>query len=122
MGGFIITGPIRGMDVIEYDGRPAAFVTANDIRFADWVTQPESYVVGRWVCCEAVFAQEIAAGHLCGPFTDLRANEFARIALLPDAEFDELDHLEDHLVAGHFDVPIEQVAAKRAKRVVAASD
>jgi hypothetical protein len=122
MGVFIGPRPIRGMYVIEYDGRPAAFVTANDIRFADWVTQPENYVIGRWVCCEAVFAHEIASGHVAGPFTERRADEFARIALMPDAEFAELDHVEDHLIAGHFDVPIEQVAAKRAERVGTTTD
>lgn len=105
------------MYIIEYEGRPAAFVTATDIELAEWVYAPGGYVTGRWVSCQAVFAQLIAARRLAGPFTDWRAEHFARVVLMPDAEFDELAELSDALIAGHFDVPVDQVALKRADRL-----
>jgi hypothetical protein len=104
------------MYVIEYDGRPAAFVDATTAEFADWVCTRENYVIGRWVCCESVFVQEVAAGRLAGPYTERRAEHFARVALMPDSEFDLYAHQDDYLLAGHFDVPIEQIALKRADR------
>ena len=52
--------------------------------------------------------------------TDWRAAHFARCALMADVEFDAVADAEDYLVAGHFDVPIEQVAEKREDRRLAA--
>lgn len=107
------------MYIIEYEGRRAAYVTATDIEIADWVDRQGGYVVGRWVVCQAVFAQGVAAGRLAGPVTDRRAEYFARCVLMPDVEFGTLAGQEDYVVAGHFDVPIEQVAAKHEDRRLA---
>jgi hypothetical protein len=50
-----------------------------------------------------------------GPYSDESAERFARCVLIDDAEFRMLDAngFDDELVAGHFDVPVEQVAKKR---------
>lgn len=108
------------MYVITFEGQAAAHVTAADISVADWVQDLGDYVVGRWMVCLAVFAQSVADGRACGPFTDWRAEHFARCALMPDDEFDQVADFEDYLIAGHFDVPVQQVAAKREDRRLAA--
>jgi hypothetical protein len=108
------------MYVISLYGRPAAYATANDILIAAWVRGLDDYVASRWVICQAVFAQEVAAGWRSGPFTAERASRFAREALMPDAEFDRVAGQPDYLVAGHFDVPVEQVEKKHEDRGIAA--
>lgn len=109
------------MYVINLDGRAAAYATASDILIAEWVRRRDDYVGSRWVIAQAVFAQEVAAGWRSGPFTEDRAARFARYALMPDAEFDRVAGQADYVIAGHFDVPVEQVAEKREDRRIASS-
>ena len=61
------------------------------------------------------FAQRVSDGTLPGPYTDERAEQYARSALIDDAEFQQLTSagVGAPVLAQHFAVPIEQIAAKR---------
>jgi hypothetical protein len=61
------------------------------------------------------YAMQVRGGLAPGPYTDERAERFARCALIDDEEFRVLDanRLDDRLIAGHFGVPVEQVDEKR---------
>ncbi len=69
----------------------------------------------RFVSLMAAFALRVRDGSAPGPYTDERAERFARLALMEDDEFRMLaaNRLDDQLLAGHFGVPVEQVEAKR---------
>jgi len=68
----------------------------------------------RWATCLAFFGRDVATGHQAGPYTTERAEHFARCALLPDEEFLPLEQFPDGVLAEYFNVPLDQVAEKRA--------
>ena len=61
------------------------------------------------------YAERVRSGRLPGPYSDGQAEMFARSALIDDDEFRHLvaNGYDDLLLAGHFAVPLEQIAAKR---------
>lgn len=67
-----------------------------------------------FVSLMGAYALQVRHRSAPGPYTDERAERFARCALIDDEEFRVLDanRLEDRLIAGHFEVPIEQVDEK----------
>jgi hypothetical protein len=69
-----------------------------------------------FVLVMGAFALRVRAGISPGPYTDERAAFYARCVLIDDDEFEHLDanRLGDLLLAGHFNVPVEQIEAKRA--------
>jgi hypothetical protein len=102
------------MHVITYDGKPAAVVFAGRICLLGWIAVLEvEHPIRRWVTCKALFAQDVLEGLLPPPATDLRAERFARAALMPDPEFLRVEAADDHLVAEHFNVPLAPVREKR---------
>lgn len=108
--------PTSGVTLVNYRGEIVATVGAR--RF---------YLVGaardlddedprlQFICFMAAYALQLRDEPDLGPYTDERAERFARCVLMDDDEFAMLDAnaLEDRLVAGHFDVPIEQIEKKR---------
>ena len=100
---------------VMHQGRPAAFVTRGETRFAAAVECLErDHPTRRWVACTAFFALDVLSGRIRGPYTQRRADHFARCALLPDEDFLPIAGHADALLAEHFNVPLEQVGEKRA--------
>jgi len=62
-----------------------------------------------------VFAERVQAGKLPAPYSDARAELYARCALIDDDEFAraEADGASDTALAARFSMPIEQIDAKR---------
>ena len=62
-----------------------------------------------------VFAERVNTGELPGPYSDHRAELYARSALIDDNEFLRADGegVSDEALAERFNVPVEQIAAKR---------
>ena len=69
----------------------------------------------RFVSLMVAYFLAVREGRAPGPYTDERAERFARLVLMDDDEFRSLDgnRFEDGLIAGHFGVPAEQVEEKR---------
>jgi hypothetical protein len=63
-----------------------------------------------------VYADRIQAGELPGPYSDQQTEHYARSALIDDDEFNRSnnDGTSDQALAKRFNVPVEQVRAKRA--------
>ncbi len=71
----------------------------------------------RFVAMLAVYATEIAEGHYPGPYRTVDAHDFARCMLMPADEFLARARWDDHELAEHFAVPINQVAIHRGEMV-----
>ena len=69
----------------------------------------------RFVSVMVAFCFAVDDGTARGPYTDERAERFARLMLINDEEFRSLDaeRFDDVLIAGHFGVPVEQVVEMR---------
>jgi hypothetical protein len=105
-----------GVTLVMYQGEIVAIVGSRRFYLApqlDDLQLDDPLVV--FVSFMASYALQVKDGSAPGPFTDERAERFARLVLMDDDEFRALDanRLEDDLIAGHFSVPVEQVAAKR---------
>ena len=68
-----------------------------------------------FVSAMALYALAVRQRAAPGPYTDARAELFARLALIDDDQFEMLDAngVSDELLAGHFGVPVEQIERKR---------
>ncbi len=106
----------HGVTLIVYQGEIVATAGGRRFYLAPQVQAMDSVdpLVG-FVSLMAAFALRVRDGSAPGPYTDDRAERFARLALMEDGEFRMLDanRLDDALLAGHFGVPVEQVEAKR---------
>jgi predicted transcriptional regulator len=106
------------MLVIHHHGRPAAYVTAEAASLAGNIAALEAdHPVRRWVVCMCFFAQDVLEGQLLGPYTPVRAEYFARCALLPEEEFASAADRTDATLAEVFNVPLEQVRERRSDLV-----
>jgi hypothetical protein len=67
------------------------------------------------VALMCVFAERVQAGDIPPPYSDERAELYARCALIDDDEFRLADDggLQDDVLAARFNVPVEQIDAKR---------
>ena len=67
------------------------------------------------VALMCAFAERVQSGELTGPYSDHRAELYARSALIDDDEFMRAtdEGLDDNELAARFNVPIEQIEAKR---------
>ena len=113
------------MEPIIYRGEVVALA-----RYEDVVLSPRLEALGRedplirFVFAMALFARAIEDGSAPGPFTEQRAQRYARLILIDDAEFRFLESrgIRDYLIAGHFGVPVEQVEEKRRDLVAPGRD
>ena len=106
----------RGVELITYRGEIVATAGAREI-----YATPRILALGdadplvMFVSLMGAYALQLREQPDLGPYTDERAERFARCVLIDDDEFRMLDanRLEDRLIAGHFGVPVEQVEEKR---------
>jgi hypothetical protein len=102
--------------LITYRGTVVAVAGATRFHLAPWVeTLGRRDPLRAIVALMCVFAERVHAGELRGPYSDQRAELYARSALIDDAEFTRStgEGLEDHQLAERFNVPPEQIDAKR---------
>ena len=107
----------RGVTLIVYRGEIVASAGARRSYLAPQIARLDAgEPLRQFVSLMAAFALLVRDGSNEGPYTDEAAERFARLALIDDEQFRVLDAngLEDEVIAGHFDVPVEQVAEKRA--------
>lgn len=103
------------MLIITYERRPAAIVVRNRAYLLPSTAVLEvDHPRRRWVTCMAFFARDVASGKLEGPYSTRRAEHFARCVLMPEDEFVALVRYPGVVLAQYFNVPIEQIAEKRA--------
>jgi hypothetical protein len=108
--------PIGDVTIVTYDGAVVATVGARRFYLAGPLRELESDEPRvMFVCVMASYALQLRHEPDLGPYTDERAERFARCVLIEDDEFSMLDAngLGDALLAGHFGVPLEQVQKKR---------
>jgi hypothetical protein len=108
--------PIRTMSLIAYRGEIVAVPGASRVHLSPQLEALDSEdPFFRFVLLMVAYYLSVREGRAPGPYTDERAELFARLVLMDDDEFRSVDRegLEDVLIAGHFGVPIEQVDEKR---------
>ena len=108
--------PLSGVTMIVYRDEVVGCAGATRFYPAPRVAAlPDDDPVRPFVSLMAVFARQVREGAAPGPYTHERAELYARLVLIDDDEFRMLaaNRLDDRLLAGHFGVPLEQVAAKR---------
>ena len=104
--------------MITYGGRLAAVITPHRLWLMPPVAVLESdHPVRRFVSMKCLLGREMQFGPDAEPYDDDVADFYVRAALLPDDEFDRLAlALDDVALAEHFNVPLDQVEAKRYDR------
>ena len=100
---------IRSVHLILYDGVPVA--AAGATRYLLTIDAYLSNDLCLFVACMAAFALEVRWGAAPGPYTQERAELFARLVLIDDQELSFHVRGGAHLryLAGHFGVPLEQL-------------
>ena len=103
---------------ITHGGQVVAVITGELLWFTSCVAVLESdHPVRRFVGMKCLVAREMQLGPDAEPYDDAIADFYVRSALLPDDEFDRLAPTRsDAALAEHFNVPLDQVAAKRYDR------
>ena len=107
---------LQGVTLIVYEGDIVATVGATRVYFVPPIGDLESGdPLLRFVSLMAAYALEVRHGSAPGPYTNARAELFARFSLIDDDQFEMLDAngMSDELLAGHFGVPVEQIERKR---------
>jgi hypothetical protein len=102
--------------MLRYRGEILGFAGATRFYLVPHIERlPNDHPLVRMACLMALFALQVRNGEVDGPYTDDRAELYARCALIPDDEFVRLlsEDWEDEILASHFAVPTEQVAEKR---------
>jgi hypothetical protein len=104
------------VELIMYNGEIAATVGARRVYLAGRVREldgAEPLVL--FISLMGAYALHLRNEPKFGPYSDESAERFARCVLMDDDEFRMWDAngFDDELLAGHFDVPVEQVAKKR---------
>ena len=108
--------PDGGVTLVSYGGELAAVSGATRCYLAPHIEElGDDHPLTTFVVLMCAYAERVRSGHLPGRYADELAELFARSLLIDDDEFLELDanRYDDDLLAGHFGVPVEQVAAKR---------
>jgi len=102
--------------LIQYRGDVVAVAGATRFHLAPPIEalQPQD-PLRAVVTLMCVFADRVQSGEIAGPYSDARAELYARSALIDDDEFTRADiqGVGDEALASHFNVPLEQMAAKR---------
>lgn len=101
--------------MILYNGRAAALTDDDQVVLAEHVDVFErDHPLRRFISAVCVFSCETDAGNVRGGWDPARAERWARALLMPTELFAPLaDLLEDHELAEHFAVPLEQVRGRR---------
>ena len=104
------------MDTITltHQGRPVALAAPTRVWFAAHIqVLPDGHPRKRLVCFMAFFARDVLTGALPGPYTDTRAEHYARLALIDPDTIAAHPHATDAELAAMLTVPIDQIAAHR---------
>jgi hypothetical protein len=103
---------------IRYGGHLAAVADDHSIWLTERIEVLEfDHPVRRFVAMKCLVAREMQSGPGAEPYDDATADFYVRAALMPDDEFDALTgRLPDAALAEHFNVPLEQIDAKRYDR------
>jgi hypothetical protein len=101
--------------VVRYGGELAAVATQHRVLLAPNISALESdHPRRRFVATLALVGREMTKEPGAEPYCDQQAAFYARMLLVPNDEFEELcEELSDAELAEHFNVPLEQIAAKR---------
>jgi hypothetical protein len=108
--------PKSGVTLVVYNGEIVATVGARRFYLAGAIRElDDADPLVLFASLMAGYALQLRDEPDLGPYSDERAERFARCVLMGDEEFAMLDAnaLGDRLLAGHFGVPIEQVEKKR---------
>ena len=104
----------RQMQPVRYGGWPVAMATAERFWLVDSIVAlPEHDALRVWAGWLCVYASDVLKGELPGPYEQHLAEAFARAVLMPSDEFTARAGQQDSRLAAHFNVPVEQVAARR---------
>ena len=102
--------------LIQYRGEVVAIAGASRFHLAPHIEAREpGDPLRAVVALMCVFAERVHAGELPGPYSDGRAELYARCVLIDDDEFAraEADGESDDGLAARFNVPIQLIHAKR---------
>ena len=109
------------MTLISYRGRAAAMAGRERFYLAPHIAQrPDGDPIKTFVCFLAAYARDVLTGQLPDEprrYLPHRAERYARECLIPPREFLALADRSDAELAEHFNVPLEQIAARRAELV-----
>lgn len=107
------------MTLITYQGRPVAMAGRERFYLAPHIdVLPDGDSVKTFVCFLVAYAHDVLVGQLPGEplrYLPRRAERYARECLLPQRAFFALAAREDRELAEHFNVPLEQVTARRTE-------
>jgi hypothetical protein len=97
--------------LITYRGEPVAIVVNGDLALFDPELERRGWddPLLRFVAAMCRLAMEIELGHEPDPYSDERAEGYARESLMPEGEFAALGALPSAYLAVCFGVPGEQV-------------
>jgi hypothetical protein len=105
------------MTLISYRGRAAAMAGPERFYLAPHISQrPDGDAVKTFVCYLALYARDVLTGQLPDEpsrYFPARGERYARACLIPTREFLPLADRPDAELAEHFNVPLEQIAARR---------
>jgi hypothetical protein len=108
--------PNRGMETItlSYQNRTVALAAPQRFWLAAHVeVLPAADPTKRLVAFMALYAREVLAGDLPGPYTDQRAVTFARLALVDPARYAAHRHGTDDELAAALQLPVAEIPAVR---------
>jgi hypothetical protein len=107
------------MTLITYRGRAVAMAGRDRFYLAPHVgRRPDGDPVKTFVCYLAGYGRDVLTGRLPDEpsrYFPHRAERYARECLIPPGAFIALVDSDDIELAEHFNVPLEQIAARRAE-------
>ena len=104
------------MQLLSYDGAAVAVAGATRVWLAPAIDDlPCGDPLKRFVAAMCLYALDVRLELVPGPYTDQRAELYARCLLLPDHTVTAARALTDAELAERFDVPLEQARAKRGE-------
>lgn len=110
------------MTLISYRGRAAAMAGRDCFYLAPHIAErPDGDPVKTFVCYLALYARDVLCGQLPGEprrYFPTRAERYARACLIPARAFIARADRTDAELAEHFNVPLEQIAPRRAELAV----
>ena len=102
---------------VRYGERRMALIDEQTVWFTPAIeTLTSNDPLRRFVGMKCLVAREMQHGAGAEPYDDALADFYTRAALIPDEEFDRLAHLDETQLGRYFNVPPEQVSAKRYDR------